>query len=75
MLNLGFKEEMERIFNLLPTKRQTLLFSATLSNDVNKINQALLHNPEVINIEDTVDDLKYIEQNQYVHNNNRPRNF
>ena len=27
MLNLGFKEEMERIFKLLPNKRQNLLFS------------------------------------------------
>ncbi|MDB4107151.1 DEAD/DEAH box helicase, partial [Bacteroidia bacterium] len=30
MLNLGFKDELDRILSLLPTKRQNLLFSATL---------------------------------------------
>ncbi|WP_299824239.1 DEAD/DEAH box helicase [uncultured Pontibacter sp.] len=51
MLNLGFKEEMDKIFALLPAKRQTILFSATLSNDVQSINEALLHNPVIIAIE------------------------
>jgi ATP-dependent RNA helicase RhlE len=51
MLNLGFKEEMDRIFSLLPKKRQNLLFSATLSDDVNKINEILLREPLVIKIE------------------------
>ena len=51
MLNLGFKEEMDKIFALLPAKRQSILFSATLSNDVQSINQMLLHNPVTIEIE------------------------
>ncbi|MFA6947324.1 MAG: DEAD/DEAH box helicase, partial [Pedobacter sp.] len=38
MLNLGFQEEMTRIFPLLPKKRQNLLFSATLSDDIANIN-------------------------------------
>src|SRR5687768_11682771 len=37
MLNLGFAEEMERIFRLLPAKRQNLLFSATLASDIEEI--------------------------------------
>lgn len=51
MLNLGFKEEMNRIFELLPKSRQNLLFSATLSEEVKKINQLLLKNPKVFKIE------------------------
>lgn len=51
MLNLGFKEEMDSIFSLLPKKRQNLLFSATLSDDVNNINEILLREPLVIKIE------------------------
>ena len=51
MLNLGFKEEMDKIFAMLPSKRQSILFSATLSNDVQSINEALLRNPKVIQIE------------------------
>ena len=50
LLNLGFKAEMDRIFALLPRKRQNLLFSATLSPDVKSMEQVLLNNPVVIAI-------------------------
>jgi ATP-dependent RNA helicase RhlE len=65
MLNLGFKEEMTRIFALLPEKRQNLLFSATLSDDVNTINQMLLHNPLVIKIESEPENIDLITQLAY----------
>ena len=42
MLNLGFKEEMDQIFALLPNKRQNLLFSATLSPEVVAVERVLL---------------------------------
>jgi ATP-dependent RNA helicase RhlE len=51
LLSLGFKDEMNQIFELLPAKRQNLLFSATLSEDVENLNQLLLHDPKVIKIE------------------------
>lgn len=50
MLNLGFKKEMDRIFELLPKRRQNLLFSATLSPDVQQVESILLHNPTVVKI-------------------------
>ena len=65
MLNLGFKEEMNRIFALLPKKRQNLLFSATLSDDVAGINQILLHDPLVIKIEAETDNIDLISQLGY----------
>lgn len=66
MLNLGFKEEMNRIFELLPKKRQNLLFSATLSEDVESIHQFLLNDPLVIKIEESQkDDTAFIEQTAY----------
>lgn len=65
MLNLGFKEEMDRIFKLLPVKRQNLLFSATLSDDVNNINQILLRDPVVIKIESEADTIDLINQTAY----------
>ena len=37
MLNLGFRPQLQRIFDLLPKKRQNLLFSATLSPDVDEM--------------------------------------
>jgi len=39
MLNLGFQEEMQEIINLLPAKRQNLLFSATLNERLEGINR------------------------------------
>jgi ATP-dependent RNA helicase RhlE len=65
MLNLGFKEEMNRIFTLLPKKRQNLLFSATLSDDINQINQFLLHDPLVIKIAEESNTIDLISQVAY----------
>lgn len=65
MLNLGFKEEMNRIFALLPKKRQNLLFSATLSDDLNQITQFLLHNPLVIKIATETNTIDLINQVAY----------
>ncbi len=45
ILNLGFKEELDRIFALLPKRRQNLLFSATLGEDVQAVMGKMLHEP------------------------------
>jgi ATP-dependent RNA helicase RhlE len=65
MLNLGFQEEMERILALLPKKRQNLLFSATLSEDLEAIDRLILRNPLVINIEPEQDYFELIDQLGY----------
>lgn len=65
MLNLGFKDEMTKIFKLLPRKRQNLLFSATLSNDLNDIEQVLLTNPIIIKIEEEKNEIDLIYQEGY----------
>lgn len=66
MLNLGFKEEMNRIFALLPTKRQNLLFSATLGKDIDSITEMILRNPVKIEIEREVENLDLIQQTAYL---------
>jgi len=66
MLNLGFKEEVNRIIALLPEKRQNILFSATLSTDLQNIHQVLLHEPVVIKIEAEEDSLDLINQVAYI---------
>lgn len=65
MLNLGFKEEMDKILGWLPALKQSLLFSATLSEEVNSINQVLLRSPEVIKIETPEDTIELIQQRGY----------
>jgi ATP-dependent RNA helicase RhlE len=65
MLNLGFQEEMKRIFALLPEKRQNLLFSATLSDKLANINQVILHDPAVIKVEPEKENIDLIDQTGY----------
>ena len=65
MLNIGFQEEMERILALLPRKRQNLLFSATLSEDLEAIDRLILRNPLVVNIEPEKDYVELIDQVGY----------
>ena len=42
MLNMGFSESISRIFEALPENRQTLLFSATMSKEVEKVAKSYL---------------------------------
>ncbi len=65
MLSMGFKEEVDRILKLLPKKRQNLLFSATLSDDIQAINQLILSNPVVIKIEEEQNTFDLIKQSAY----------
>ncbi|RNI27938.1 DEAD/DEAH box helicase [Rufibacter immobilis] len=52
MLNQGFEQEMREILQLLPKKRQNLLFSATLDNKVNAIQETLLQSPVVVEVKE-----------------------
>lgn len=45
MLDLGFLDEISKILSLLPKRRQTLLFSATLSAAIRQLSEGLLKNP------------------------------
>lgn len=65
MLALGFRDEMDKLFALLPARRQTLLFSATLSEEVLKIKELLLRNPEFIRIDEENIDIDLIKQIAY----------
>ncbi|HTJ92712.1 MAG TPA: DEAD/DEAH box helicase [Pararobbsia sp.] len=48
MLDMGFLPDLQRILNLLPDSRQTLLFSATFSNEIKKLASSYLRNPQTI---------------------------
>jgi ATP-dependent RNA helicase RhlE len=66
MLNLGFKDEVNKILSWLPRKRQNLFYSATLSNDLNNFNKSLLHHPVVIEVEAEIQNLDLIKQSAYL---------
>ena len=50
MLDMGFLPDLQRIINLLPKKRQNLMFSATFSNDIKKLAQSFLRDPVIIEV-------------------------
>ena len=50
MLDMGFIPDVERIVSLLPKIRQTLFFSATLSNEIQKIGEQFVLNPKIIEV-------------------------
>lgn len=60
MLNLGFSEEISEILQLIPSKRQTLMFTATFSDEVKSLAAGLVEHPIEISInpqEITVDSI------------------
>ena len=48
MLNMGFSESINEILAGVPTDRNTLLFSATMSKDIERIAHSYLHEPKEI---------------------------
>lgn len=50
MLDMGFLPDLQRIINLIPAQRQTLLFSATFSPEIKKLAQSYLRNPVTIEV-------------------------
>ena len=48
MLDMGFLPDIRRILRQIPTRRQTLFFSATMPSEILKLTQEMLRNPETI---------------------------
>lgn len=53
MLNMGFIDQVEAIIQALPSERTTMLFSATLPEDIEKLSKTYMKNPTHIVIEGT----------------------
>ncbi|MDO1501330.1 DEAD/DEAH box helicase [Winogradskyella maritima] len=65
MLDMGFLRDIERIMNLIPAKRQNLMFSATFSKDIKKLAFKILNDP--IQVEATPENtaVEIIDQQVY----------
>jgi len=64
MLDMGFKDDVERIIDKCPRQRQTLLFSATITSDVSRLAGRYMNNPVEVSAEAYVDASK-MEQIYY----------
>ena len=65
MLDLNFQEEVNKLFALLPTKRQNILFSATFDTESKLIQEVLLCNPIRIEVEAKQKNTDLIKQSAY----------
>lgn len=65
MLMMGFKDQIEAILNKVPEDRVTLLFSATMPEEIEFLSQEYMKNPERIEIESEVSNIDKIEQIHY----------
>jgi len=62
MLDMGFEDELEAIVAMLPTERQTLMFSATLPNNIVRLARKYLKDPKSISIGETSRPVEKIKQ-------------
>ena len=51
MFDMGFLPEIRRIFKFLPKRRQTLLFSATMPDDIRRLTREVLTNPVTVQVD------------------------
>jgi len=66
MLNLGFRTQLKNILNMLPEKRQTLLFSATMVDDVEYLMDEYFKSPIRIEAAPMGTPLENIDQSSYL---------
>ena len=65
ILNLGFRPQLHNILDLLPARRQNLLFSATMVENIEKIIHTFFNNPIKIEIEARGTPVEKIQQSAY----------
>lgn len=65
MLDMGFVHEVKRIVAKLPTKRQTLFFSATMPEAIRKLAKQLLKDPIEINVTPVSSTANSVKQSVY----------
>jgi len=65
MLDMGFTPQIEEILNYVPKDHQTLLFSATLPENILRISQKYLNNPERISVGSLSTPIEKIKQETF----------
>ena len=65
MLNLGFQSQLKKVLDMLHERRQNLLFSATITHDVELLIDDYFNNPERVEAAPTGTPLENIEQSVY----------
>ena len=66
MLDMGFIHDVRKVIALLPRKRQTLLFSATMPAEVEKLALSILTDPASVKVDPVSSTVDRIEQRLYL---------
>lgn len=74
MLDMGFINDVKKIIKMLPVKRQTILFSATMPQDIIELSSTLLSEPQKIEVTPESTTVEKIDQKLLmVHKENKPK--
>ncbi|MDB5202224.1 MAG: box helicase [Ferruginibacter sp.] len=65
MLDMGFVHDVKRVITKLPSKRQTLFFSATMPQEIQSLANSILHNPEKVEVTPVSSTADTIQQSLY----------
>ena len=66
MLDMGFLPAIRRILAVLPAKRQTLLFSATMSPEIEQLARSTMHQPKLVEVSRRGSAAATVEQTAYL---------
>ena len=75
MLDMGFINDVRKIITKLPTKRQTLFFSATMPNEIARLASSILSNPEKVEVTPVSTTAEKVEQAIYFVEKNDKRSL
>jgi ATP-dependent RNA helicase RhlE len=65
MLDMGFINDIKKLVKVIPSKRQTLLFSATMPNSILSLAKSLLHQPHEVKVDPVSSTADTIQQKIY----------
>ncbi len=75
MLDMGFIHDINKLLAVLPTKRQSLFFSATMPDNIVKLSQKILNHPAKIEVSPVSSTAETIQQSLYYTNKANKRDL
>ena len=66
MLDMGFIHDIRTIAARVPARRQTLLFAATMPDDIHRLAASLLHNPAYVQVDPLASTVQTVSQSVYL---------
>ncbi len=75
MLDMGFIHDIQKILSHLPSKRQSLFFSATMPKKIIKLSEKILQNPKMIAVNPVSSTAETVKQKVYYTNKNSKKDL